>query len=161
VCDHLIEVTQRIALAPHRKPLTFLDANQAYRKAGVGGCVTGEEANGEVRAETSFDHGTMYLGFLVGIPGVSMVKAKAVRQRFPTLRNLFDAYAACTDARERDRLLADLSYTSNGRRLGPAVSALVAKVFTSVDGELLIHTGAAPGAEHELDYAETPLGSQQ
>jgi hypothetical protein len=34
-------------------------------------------------------------------------------------------------------------------------------VFTSVDGELLIHTGAAPGAEHELDYAETPLGSQQ
>lgn len=134
-------------------------ANAAYRTAVVsapaenaandGGGVQGEGSDGEdfffgfdakkkssmVRIEGLHDLGNLYLTMLCLIPGVTIKKAQCIRDKFPTLRVLLDAYDECASAQNRDLLLSELRYGDQNRRLGPALSKSVAVVLTSVQGD--------------------------
>lgn len=144
--DYLISLTQRIAAAPFRKPLTFLEANREYRRYDGGGTVAGEDVSGELRTELDTDLGTMYLAFLRIIPGISMEVALSIREVFPTLRQLLDAYGACANEAEHSQVIADVQGKS-GRRIGPQMSRLVGKMFTSKDGKDILFRGQVPSSE--------------
>lgn len=110
-----------------------LGIDERYNVFGEDGSVVGPF----VRAEGREDLGLMYLSFLVLIPRVSIEKAMAIRRRYPLFLCLFQAYKSCSSLDEQYGLLADLRYGPSGRRIGPALSKLIATVLTSRD-----HNGA-------------------
>lgn len=98
--------------------------------------VTGLEGNcGALfaRTEGSGELGHMYLAILAQVPRISLTKAKAIRDRYPTLHRLLEAYMNCSCQTERDKLLAEVRYGSNNRRIGQFDSKLLALVFTMTD----------------------------
>lgn len=93
-----------------------------------------------VRSEGSGDLGHMYLALLCMIPGVSVTKAQAIRIKYVTLWHLLRAYDDCPSDEHRKTLLRDVRYGHNGRRIGPALSSLIANVLTSTDQFIAIQT---------------------
>lgn len=93
-----------------------------------------------VRTEGSRDLGHMYLAMLCMIPGVSVTKARAIRVRYATLWHLLRAYDDCPSEEHRKILLRDIRYGQNSRRIGPALSSLIANVLTSTDQCTAIQT---------------------
>lgn len=87
-----------------------------------------------VRVEGEQDAGHTYLTMLCLIPGVTLVKAQCIREHFPTLRTLLDAYDECSSDEQRVLLLSDLRHGANNRRLGPTLSKSIATVLTSLHG---------------------------
>lgn len=144
--EYLILLTERIAMAPHRKEESKLEIDKVYRRAGAGGRLAAKDQNGETRLETSSDLGAIYISFLDNIPSVSRVKARAIRMKYPTLGCLLDAYNTCCNARARSSLLSDVVVGT--RRLGPVLSERISQVFTSLDAETRIRSAAPQdGAE--------------
>jgi ERCC4-type nuclease len=70
---------------------------------------------------------------LTQIPGMSTAAARQLQDIYPSMRDLVSAYAACSGAKERDNMLADVMLSlgkkpgGKRRRLGPAVSARIAE----------------------------------
>lgn len=108
---------------------TALSTPDAYNVLGEDGSVLVSY----VRAESRQDLGFGYLSFLVLIPRVTIERAMAIRRRYPTLYQLFQAYSGCKSCDEQHALLADVQCEPNGRRIGPALSKTIAIVLTSRD----------------------------
>lgn len=141
VGSYLIATTDSLVRAQNRKRSNFLDANLDYRKTDAGGRVTYEDRDGRLHLERSSDIGVTYLNIMTQIPGISLEKAKAIRDTFPTLHSLLSNYDACCSDSRRDNMLTDLKFGISGsRRIGPAASKLVANVFTSRDPALLVQS---------------------
>lgn len=86
-----------------------------------------------MRSEDYQDLGFMYLAFLALIPRMTYEKGMAIRRRFPTMYHLEEAYRSCSSVEERNSMLAEVQYEPNNRRLGPALSKMIATVFTCAD----------------------------
>lgn len=163
VAEYLCQLTDGIAVAPYRKDSQFLDATMAFRdsksKAEFTSVVeverpcsrTGQAPDDPdddpddatsnavvMRPENRRDLGYMYLAMLCLIPGVSINRARAIREAYPTLFTLLTAYSECASDAERDSMLSELTVGENSRRIGGNLSAKVAKVFTSLDPDVKI-----------------------
>lgn len=90
------------------------------------------------RIEGEKDAGHLYIMMLCLIPGVTLVKAQSIRERFPTLKTLLDTYDECPSSEQRDLILSELRYGANNRRIGPSLSRCIANVLTSVQGDTLV-----------------------
>lgn len=141
-------------------PLRQKRARTAYRTAvisepgtnqGDTDIVCGSDSDGEdaccnvaqksaslVRIEGEKDAGHLYLTMLCLIPGVTLIKAQSIRERFPTLRMLLDMYDDCSSDEQRGLILSELRYGANNRRIGPSLSRCIASVLTSVQGDTLV-----------------------
>lgn len=158
---YLCNVTEAIAGSPFRKEKDCISAsitNRVFRakvtnrtvvidsqvsEQGIKEGVADEDIDpfsydpvkktSQIRVESSKDLGNMYLSMLCLVPGVTNTKAKAIRERYPTLRLLLDAYDECSTASDKAKLLADLRSGDRQRRLGPVLSKNIATVLTSID----------------------------
>lgn len=91
-----------------------------------------------VRVEGERDIGHLYLAMLCLIPGVTLTKAQCIRERFPTLRTLLDMYDDCSSEEQKVLLLSELRYGATNRRIGPSLSRCIAKVLTSIEGDVAV-----------------------
>lgn len=91
-----------------------------------------------VRVEGRNDMGNIYLTMLCLIPGVTLKRAQCIRERYPTLCVLLDAYNECSSEHQRHFLLSELRYGDRNRRLGPALSKSVATVLNSLDPNMSV-----------------------
>jgi len=69
---------------------------------------------------------------LCGIPGVSTNIAIKIAEKYPTLKNLLEAYQSCTDLNSRETLLANIFITESDkqrRRLGNVISKRIYEYF--------------------------------
>lgn len=144
--EYLIQLTERIAKAPHRKTLTFLDVNLACRQSKNSVQVHSAVADASKKlreAKASTDFGSIWTRLLVAIPGVSRDKADAVRRSYPTLQCLLTAYNNCSDDISRDSLLEGLEVHRRG--LGPVLSKRIAFVLTSPESEAQVLSASQSG----------------
>lgn len=144
--EYLIQLTERIAKAPHRKNSTFLDINLAYRQSQSSVRVHSAVADASKKlreAKANTDIGSIWTRLLVAIPGVSRDKAEAVRRSYPTLECLLTAYSNCSDDISRDSLLESLE--GHRRGLGPVLSKRIAFVLTSPEGETQVLSTSQSG----------------
>lgn len=158
VAQYVCDVTDAIANTPYHQNAEFMEATAKYsdsrrklshRTAVLSQSAAGSEAESEmgtserhwiVRSEGAEDLGYMYLATLCKIPGISIHKARAIREKYPTLNSLFQAYKTCFTDKDRDGMLADIRFGPAKRRIGPASSKLVALVFTSMDSTITIQS---------------------
>lgn len=154
--EYLLDLTEAVAVAPYRQEQDMLSASLRFRQArsrtadrtavvsnpaaNNDGCSSDDgtgydlqKKKAVVHIEREHDLGNLYLMMLCLIPRVSAAKAKSVREKYPTLRVLLDAYDECHSARQRDLLLAELRYGNTNRQIGPSVSKTIADVFNSLD----------------------------
>lgn len=118
-----------------------IDAN-GRRKRSDGESIVESDSTGMsvIRTERSGDLGHVYLAMLCMIPGVSMKKARAIRMQYSTIALLLQAYDECPSQEHRKGMLKDLRYGQNRRRIGPALSTVVAKVLLNTSGFSAIET---------------------
>lgn len=161
LANYLCDVTDAITAQPFRKEQDFITASIRNRvsRANVSNrtVVMPSQSNEEmaeedfnlfgydplkktegVRVEGRRDLGNIYLLMLCLIPGVTLIKATAIREQYPTLKVLLDAFDDCQTEAERVCMLADLRSGQCNRRLGPALSKTIAGVLTSVDASKAI-----------------------
>ncbi|KAK4538784.1 hypothetical protein CDCA_CDCA20G4809 [Cyanidium caldarium] len=79
------------------------------------------------------------LRMLQCIPRVSAAPAKAIVARYPSVRALYRAYEQCDDDHARRRLLQDLLLRDQ-RRLGPALSERICRVFWAREGHTAVES---------------------
>lgn len=166
--NYLCDVTDAIAAAPFKQEQDYVSAslrsrvayaNVSHRTVVFESSQPQEDSNDDVakdvtescnpklpkpqvRVESSRDLGNIYLSMLCMIPGVTVRKAQAIREHFPTLRLLLDAYDKCNTETEQAKVLADIRTGDHNRRLGPALSKAVANVLTSLDPNMAVKRGA-------------------
>ncbi|XP_064621952.1 crossover junction endonuclease MUS81-like [Lineus longissimus] len=68
---------------------------------------------------------------LMRINKMSQDKALAVLAKYNTPQSLFAAYDQCLSNQERDNLLANLKFGAGSRSFGPALSKVVAQLYTT------------------------------
>lgn len=169
LCNYLCDVTDAIAAAPFKQEQDYVsaslrsrvayanvscrtvvfessqpqqDSNEDVAKDIMESSCEPKLSNPQVRVEGSRDLGNIYLSMLCMIPGVTVRKAQAIREHYPTLRLLLDAYDKCSTETEREQVLADVRAGDHNRRLGPALSKAIANVLTSVDPNMAVKRGA-------------------
>lgn len=109
-------------------------SNMGMGSEGEGGVNESEDRLApHIRSEGREDLGYVYTSVLGFIPGMSLVKANSVRKEYPTLNALLTAYDRCQTPSEKECMLANLTYGSNHRRLGPKLSKAIAKVLLAED----------------------------
>ena len=79
------------------------------------------------------------LRMLQCIPRVSAAPARAIVAQYPSVRALYRAYEQCDDDHARRRLLQDLLLRDQ-RRLGPALSERIYRVFWARDGHTTVES---------------------
>ncbi|KII73419.1 Crossover junction endonuclease MUS81 [Thelohanellus kitauei] len=70
-----------------------------------------------------------FISMLMHLDGMSYKKAVPIVEKYPTPSHLFSAYQSLPDVKEKENLIADLYSVGSNRRIGPALSKLVYKVF--------------------------------
>lgn len=71
-----------------------------------------------------------FIKILLQLKGMSVDKALAITQKYPTPRSLIHAYAQC-DRKEGETLLAYLKYGLHYRNVGLATSKSIYRLFTN------------------------------
>ncbi|KAJ8716770.1 hypothetical protein PYW07_003397 [Mythimna separata] len=75
-----------------------------------------------------------FIKLLLQLKGMSVDKALAITEKYPTPRSLINAYVKC-DRREGETLLANLKYGELHRNVGPATSKSIYQLFSSGGAE--------------------------
>lgn len=65
------------------------------------------------------------------IRGLSVERAYAIIQKYPTLNSLMTEYKKCVDDKERESLLALIRYGNYGKTIGPSLSRTIAKLYNT------------------------------
>lgn len=71
----------------------------------------------------------IFIKQLLQLKGLSVDKAMAIANSYPTLRNLFLAYDACKSTVEREELLAGIQYGPLKRTIGSAMSKTIYQLY--------------------------------
>lgn len=90
------------------------------------------ESTGKMRNFTIRD---MFNRQLVSLKSLSIDKALAITEVYPTPQSLFSAYNRCFDEKEAINLLADIPCGKLKRPLGTTISQTIYKLFTSASYE--------------------------
>jgi len=104
--------TQEEEKLPSNYMLTFLEFEQSSKKI------------------TNFNVREMLLKQLLQLSGVSVVKAKAITELYPTVDSLLTAYRSCDNDKQREKLLAGIKSNGMAKSLGPVVSKKLYNFYT-------------------------------
>ncbi|XP_054159299.1 crossover junction endonuclease MUS81-like [Oppia nitens] len=74
---------------------------------------------------TNFTVKEMFLKHLLQIKGISVAKAKAIVEHYPTLQSLLDAFSIGMTVKDKENLLSSLKSGLMDRNLGPTISRKV------------------------------------
>jgi len=73
----------------------------------------------------------MFARQIMRLRGLSVERASAIVQVYPTLRSLLSAYEDCDTEKERELLLSRIYYGVSGKTVGPAISKTIYKLYSS------------------------------
>lgn len=65
--------------------------------------------------------------------GLSVDKAYAIIQQFPTIHDLFKAYSECATEKQRQLLLSGIYFGNGDRKIGPSISRKVAFLYNNTN----------------------------
>jgi crossover junction endonuclease MUS81 len=63
--------------------------------------------------------------------GLSVEKAYAIVQKYPTITHLVKTYEDCSSEKDKELLLSGVFFGNNGRTIGPAISKAIYKLYNS------------------------------
>jgi len=72
----------------------------------------------------------MFARHLMKLRGLSVERAYAIIQKYPTPTALFKAYRDCSNRKDQEFLLATINYGNHGKTIGPAISRTICKLYT-------------------------------
>ncbi|ODM90547.1 Crossover junction endonuclease MUS81 [Orchesella cincta] len=73
----------------------------------------------------------MFARQLMRLKGLSVDKAYAIIQKYPTVDHLLNAYSECETDKQKEKLLANISFGLGGRKIGPSISSKVSRLYNS------------------------------
>lgn len=73
----------------------------------------------------------MFARHLMRMKGLSVDKAFAIIQKYPTVHDLFKAYSECTTDKQKEQLLSGIHFGNGDRRIGPSMSRKVAFLYNN------------------------------
>lgn len=71
----------------------------------------------------------MFARHLMKLRGLSVERAFAIIQVYPTPASLFRAYRDCNNLKERESLLATIHFGNHGKVIGQAISRTIYKLY--------------------------------
>ena len=89
---------------------------------------------GAAKVRSVSDPKQLWIQQLCALPRVSLKKAEAIALQYPSANHLIDAFCDTNDK----NILADIR-VSDGRRIGPSLSALIYSFYTTEKGEDIVH----------------------
>lgn len=92
--------------------------------------ITFNEFEKSSRKITNFSVKEMFLKHLLQFRGLSVVKAKAITDVYPTIKDLLSAYEACSSEKERENLLSQIKSQGMNKAVGPVASKKVYRFYT-------------------------------
>jgi len=75
----------------------------------------------------------MFARHLLKIRGVSVERAHAIIERYPTPHALLREYNNCRDDKEKDFLLSSIHFGVAGKTIGPSISKNICKLYNSMN----------------------------
>lgn len=75
----------------------------------------------------------MFVKHLMRLRGLSVDKAQAIVNRYPTLQALLRAYRECATVKEKELMLAHLNFGNGAKTIGPMVSRSVYQLYNNKD----------------------------
>lgn len=79
---------------------------------------------------TNFTSQEMFIKHLLKFKGLSVAKAKAIVNYYPTVTALLEAYELCETEKEKEFLLSEITYGNFERKLGPNLSRKIYRFYT-------------------------------
>ncbi len=73
----------------------------------------------------------MFAKHLMRLRGLSVERAYAIVQKYPTLTSLMTAYKNCSSDKEREMMISGIYFGNSGRTIGPSISRTLCKLYTS------------------------------
>uniref|UniRef100_A0A336LYJ3 Crossover junction endonuclease MUS81 n=1 Tax=Culicoides sonorensis TaxID=179676 RepID=A0A336LYJ3_CULSO len=73
----------------------------------------------------------IFIKQLLQLKGLSVDKAMAITDVYPTLKALYSAYKFCTDKKEAENLLSNIIYGPLKKSIGPAISKTIYQLYTN------------------------------
>lgn len=71
----------------------------------------------------------MFARHLMRLRGLSVERAFAIIQKYPTFQSLLMAYKDCNSDKEREGLLSGIYYGTSGRTIGPSISRNLSRLY--------------------------------
>jgi crossover junction endonuclease MUS81 len=73
----------------------------------------------------------MFARHLMRLRGLSVERAHAIVQKYPTITALMQAYDDCSTDKEREMLVGGIYFGTSGRTIGPSISRTLFKLYNS------------------------------
>ena len=83
------------------------------------------------RKVTNFTAFEMFLKHLIQFSGCSVLKAKAIVDRYQTVQRLLAAYQECDCLKQKEKMLANIKYGEPERNIGPVLSKKIYFYYNS------------------------------
>ncbi|XP_074596732.1 mus81 structure-specific endonuclease subunit [Brevipalpus obovatus] len=80
---------------------------------------------------TNFTVKEMFIKHLLKFKGISVPKAKAISDIYPTVTHLLEAYETCETLKEKELLLSEIIYSTSNRKIGPVLSRKVHRFYSA------------------------------
>ncbi|CAL8115648.1 unnamed protein product [Orchesella dallaii] len=75
----------------------------------------------------------MFARHLMRLKGLSVDKAYAIIQKYPTLDDLLKTYSKCETLKEKESLLSQVEFGTSCRKIGPSISRKVSRFYNSTN----------------------------
>lgn len=63
--------------------------------------------------------------------GLSVERAHAIVQKYPTITALMRAYNECSSEKEKDMLISGIYFGTGGRTIGPSIGRTISKLYNT------------------------------